>query len=173
MRSVIRRIRRLERALPPKPPPRLATGDDQRWAATAATLLERMDPAHARVVREDLKRARSRDGHQPTGLTIAFIACAWHHLRENQPLALPLEVAAIYLSGKYSATVYDCEDCGYDLPVLWPDPNANPPTPLRVYFPRCPLCDGKVGWHAFYVKHRRYKSAGALLPHNPWQDAGE
>jgi hypothetical protein len=172
MRSVIRRIRRLQRALPPIPPPRLVTEDDRRWAATTAALLRQMDPTHARVVREDLKRADGR-GHQLNGLTIAFIACAWHHLRENQPLALPPEVAAIYLSGKYSATVYDCEDCGYDLPVLWPDPNAIPPTPLRVYFPQCPLCDGKVGWHAFYIKHRRYKSAGALLPHKPSQDAVE
>ena len=98
MRSVIRRIRRLQRALPPIPQPRLVTEDDRRWAATTAALLRQMDPTHARVVREDLKRADGR-GHQLNGLTIAFIACAWHHLRENQPLALPPEVAAIYLSG--------------------------------------------------------------------------
>jgi hypothetical protein len=164
MRSVIRRICRLEAALPPMPPPRLMTDADRQWAATTAALLGQMDPTHARVVREDLKRADSRGGHQLNGLTIAFIECAWHHLRENQPLALPPEVAAIYLSGEYSASVYDCEDCGYDLPVLWPDPHAIPPTPLRVYFPRCPLCGGTVGWHAFYFKHRRYKSAGALFP---------
>jgi hypothetical protein len=109
-------------------------------------LLERMDPTHARLVWDDLKRVRGDSNKRYCDFTVSVFQRVRNHLKENQPLAFPAEVAAIYLSGEYSATTYDCENCGYDLPTRWPNPNANPPTSMRIFFEGCPLCGGKVWW---------------------------
>ena len=171
MRSMINRIHRLEALIPPFPPPKPKTVADLKWVATTGILLERMDPTHARLVLEDLKRVCGGSNERHCDLTVSVWERVRNHIKQNQPLVFPAAVASIYLSGEYSATTYDCEDCGYDLPTKWPNPNANPPTPQRIYFERCPLCGGNVGWHAFYAKHRIYKQQGALFPGQVLPDA--
>src|SRR5260221_9248523 len=76
------------------------------------------------------------------------------HLKKHQPLELPAQVAALEMSGEGSCTSYQCEDCGYELPGTWPHVEAIPPTSSHFCFDPCPLCGGKVGWHAFYSKHK-------------------
>ena len=165
MRSLMRRIHRLQAIIPPLPPPRPETEADRKWAAAIGVLLERMDPAHARLVRDDLKRVRRNYNERYCDFTVSALMRVVNHLKEGQPLEFPAAVAAIYLSGQYSATTYECEDCGYDLPTKWPDRNANPPTLFRNYFERCPLCGGKVGGgsYAYYAKHGFSKKQGALF----------
>jgi hypothetical protein len=163
MQSLMKRVHRLEALIPRVPAPGPKTEADRKFAATMRILLERMDPNHARLVLDDLKRVHSDPNERYCDFTVSVWERVRNHLKENQPLVFPAEVAGIYLSGEYSATKYDCEDCGYDLPTKWPDRYANPPTPMRIYFERCPLCGGKVGWHAFYAKHKIYKHKGGIV----------
>jgi len=165
MRSLMRRIHRLHAVIPPFPPPKPTTEADRKWWAAIGTLLERMDPAHARLVCDDLNSVRLDSNQRYCSFTVSALIRVMNHIKEGQPLEFPPEVASIYLSGEYSATEYECEDCGYDLPTKWPDRNANPRTPMRIYFERCPLCGGKVGYgsYAYYSKHGFSKKQGALL----------
>jgi hypothetical protein len=173
MRSMKTRIHRLQTLIPPVPPPKPRTEAERKLAATVGTLLERMDPAHARVVLDDLQRVGGDSDKGYRDFTVSVLIRARNHLKENQPLEFPAEVAAIYLSGEYSATTYECEDCGYDLPTKWPDRHADPPTPFRNYFERCPLCGGKVGGYAYYSKHGICKQQGALFARPVFPDAVE
>src|SRR5258706_6231031 len=113
MRSIIRRIQRLQAVSPPLPPPKPRTEADRKWSVAIGTLLERMDPAHAQLAWDDFRRVRLDSNKRYCDFTVSVLLRVRNHLKENQPLEFPAQVASIYLSGEYSATTYDCEDCGY------------------------------------------------------------
>jgi hypothetical protein len=148
--------------MPPNPEPRPATEEDMRYTATLEALLQRMNPRHAELVKEELgqwAQARARRGrHACSNLLFAVFHYITGHLEAGTPLELPTAVAAVYLQDPEASPQYDCEDCGYDVPFAWADTRSEPPKPPTVYFERCPLCGGKTGWHAFYFKQGRYKS---------------
>jgi hypothetical protein len=115
-----------------------------------------MDPQHAQMVRQDLRRPRNaiiENGPRYRKLTMMAIRCVYLHLSDGTPLALPGTAGAVYLDDPSAVALHDCEDCGYRVPVGYPDANADPPKPPRIYFQRCPLCSGKVGYCAFYKRN--------------------
>jgi hypothetical protein len=65
----------------------------------------------------------------PYNLIPAEVACA-----------MPPTVADVYLAHPGAIALHDCEDCGYEVP--------------HEYFERCPLCGGRIGWYAFWNKHK-------------------
>src|SRR5205814_9713526 len=97
MRSLMRGIHRLQAVIPPLPPPKPKTEADRKWSAAIAILLDRMDPAHARLVREDLKNVRRDYDERYCDFTVSALIRVMNHITENQPLEFPPEVAAIYL----------------------------------------------------------------------------
>jgi len=56
-------------------------------------------------------------------------------------LAMPPEVAEVYLAHPEALPLHDCEDCGYKLP--------------HGFFEKCPLCSGRVGFSAFFLKRQQ------------------
>ena len=157
MRPIMRRIQRLQDAIPPIPPPNPLAEEDREFSATIERLLQRMDPAHVRVVLADFNARGCDSDKEYCMLTVAVLERTYNHLQKNQPLELPAKVAALEVSSAGCISTYNCEDCGYDLPGNWPVLDANSPMSSRFHFEPCPLCGGKVGWHAFYMKHKRYR----------------
>ena len=162
MRSIMRRIQRLQTVIPPVPPPKPQTEEDRKFSETLANLLVRMDPAHARLVIDDLKTVDHDSNKRYSRLTVAAFERVMNHLKKNQPLELPAKVAALEMINE-GWTTYNCEDCGYDLPSNWPTLNSEWTTPSQISYEPCPLCGGKVGWHAFYTKHKCYREQVPLL----------
>src|SRR5205814_589559 len=133
------------------------TEEDRKFAETVRMLLQRMDPTHAGLVIDDLNAADHDSGRSRSRLTTVVFERVMLHLENHQPLELPAKVAVLEMSGEGSCTTYNCEDCGYELPGNWPHVEAIPPTSSLFCYDPCPLCGGKVGWHAFYSKHRCYR----------------
>jgi hypothetical protein len=163
MKNMMRRVRRLQSIIPPVPPPKPITEEDRKFSAMAAILLQRMDPAHARLVTDDLKAVGRDSSQHYSNLTFVVFERVMNHLKKNQPLELPAKVAMLEMSGEGGATTYNCEDCGYDLPGNWPRLNSDWTTPSQISYEPCPLCGGKVGWHAFYTKHKCNREQVPLL----------
>ena len=172
MRSIMRRIQRLQTVIPPIPPPKPITEEDRKFWATVERLLQRMDPTHAGLVLDDLNAADHDSGTSHNRLTMAVFERVMLHLEKHQPLELPAKVAVLEMSNK-GWTTYNCEDCGYDLPSNWPRVSAAPPATSMFHFDPCPLCGGKVGWHAFYMKHKRYREQVPLAAEQSLPDAME
>ena len=154
--SIMRRVRRLETLIPPIPPPKPETEEDREFRETLVTLLQRMDPAQAGVVIDDCKAADRDSGVPYSRLSIAVFQRVLLHLKKHQPLELPAKVAVLEVSNEGWKT-YNCEDCGYELPSNWPRLDPNSPISSKFHFEPCPLCGGKVGWHAFYTKNKCYR----------------
>ena len=169
MRSIMRRIQRLQTVIPPIPSPKPIPEEDRKYSATLLLLLERMDLAHVRLVVDDLK-AEDRSNKGRCRLTVAVFERVYNHLEKNQPLQLPAKVAALEMINE-GWTTYNCEDCGYELPSNWPRVSATPPATSMFYFDPCPLCEGKVGWHAFYMKHKLYREQVPLSDEQSVPDA--
>ena len=74
-------------------------------------------------------------------------------IRPEVRYAMPPEVAQVYLDHwRYPHTalpVHDCEDCGFKVPVIY----GNRRNIEKSFFEQCPLCGGKIGWYAYYLKH--------------------
>src|SRR5437868_3291383 len=119
MRSIMRRVRRLQTLIPPSPPPKPETEEDRKFAETVRMLLQRMDPTHAGLVIDDLNAADHDSGRSRSRLTTVVFERVMLHLEKHQPLELPAKVAVLEMSGEGSCTTYNCEDCGYELPGNW------------------------------------------------------
>jgi hypothetical protein len=119
-----------------------------------------MDQKHARIVVDDLARLRDPTtacGARFGDLTVAAIQYVEGSTQEGLPLALPPAVAQVYLDDPGVVAIYDCEDCGYEVPIGYAEPHTSPPKPVRRYFDQCPLCGGKTGYYAFYQRNARLK----------------
>jgi hypothetical protein len=160
-RSLERRMARLETVFRPvlRLPP---TEADLVFASALGKLLETMDQKHARIVRDEVASLRDptkTPGARFSDLTVATILYVEGHIRDGLPLALPPAVAQVYLDDSGLVAIHDCEDCGYEVPIGYAEPQASPPKPVRIYFDRCPLCGGKTGYYAFYQRNARLKKA--------------
>lgn len=51
-------------------------------------------------------------------------------------MAMPPEVAQVYLEHESTMPLHDCRECGYKVP--------------HELFKACPLCGGHVGWYAYW-----------------------
>ena len=61
-------------------------------------------------------------------------------IRPEDALAMPPQVAEVYLVHTDALPLHDCEDYGYGVP--------------HDYFKQCPLCGGRVGWYAYWHRHK-------------------
>jgi hypothetical protein len=68
-------------------------------------------------------------------------------------LAMPPEVAEVYLAHPDALPFHDCEDCGYKLP--------------HGYFESCPLCGGRIGWYGYWSKHAKQPAGPSEKVENP------
>jgi hypothetical protein len=131
-------------------------------------LMEWMDPSHACIVRQEVLGGRQAPDGEPrySKLTINALRYIYRHLSDGTPLALPFSVAAVYLEDPNVMAYHDCEECGYRVPVGCPEPLAIRPKPVRLYFERCPLCGGRIGYAAF-----RRRNASAIAGERVNSDA--
>jgi hypothetical protein len=143
---MIRRVRRLQSIIPPVPPPKPITEEDRRFSATFSVLLQRMDPAHARLITDDLKAVGRDSSKHYSNLTFVVFERVMNHLKKNQPLELPAKVAMLEMSGEGGATTFNCEDCGFDLPGNWPRLNSDWTTPSQTAYEPASLW--RQGWMA-------------------------
>jgi hypothetical protein len=138
------------------------TEADLAFTSALGKLLETMDQKHARIIRDlvtSLRDPNTTPGGRFSDLTVAAIQRVERHIREGLPLALPPAVAQVYLDEPGLVAIHDCEDCGYEVPIGYPEPQASPSKPVRIYFERCPLCGGKTGYYAFYRRNVQLKNA--------------
>ena len=159
MRSVASRLQRIEACLPRRPVRRpLSDADTQYWDAFES-LLRKMDPDHANLLQSELRLwagARHRGiRFEISSLLFAAFKIVKRHLEKGTPLVMPAELAMIYISNPDLDSWYECEDCGYELPVRRARQQEQ-----TIYFARCPLCDGQVSWCGFLVKQSRKKLEG-------------
>lgn len=149
-RSWLRRLERLEARVAASGP-RRRTEEEDRYTEVATLLLQQMNGEHARILLEEVELAARAEvegsGPNPwSAFRWAFHDVIEQHIRRGRPLALPAEVAAIYLTDNNAEPLQHCEGCGYALPVSENAPFAKPPRIDRAYFEQCPLCGGNVGY---------------------------
>jgi hypothetical protein len=83
------------------------------------------------------------------------------------PARIPAEVIDVYLTDDAALPMQHCEDCGLLLP-LRPGRHCGPPVePPQSYFDTCPICNGRVGWYAYWHKHGRNPGGASDLPRQP------
>lgn len=149
--SLERRLERLEQDLHVFQ--REPTEEDMRWAAAWRQVVATMVPEHHRVLETHMK-------DEATGAKGRALSHAVADLCDKGyagPLAMPQEVAGVYLSDPSAMPLHDCEDCGFRLPIR-PGQAVATPTGLKnepavSYFKRCPLCGGRTGYYAYWTKH--------------------
>ena len=128
MRSALeKRLRVLEDnplLRPPSPPEPSAS--DLLSRQKAQEFLDQLDEKYIALMNEDA----GRSPQEWSNLTLAVLSRVQDHLRENRPLAFPVEVADIYLAETWVGDDAWCTACRYKLP--------------RGYFKLCPLCGGQV-----------------------------
>ena len=150
------RIARLEARLAAvcPPEPRLSEEDLQALQALQATwdrLAATMAPEHVQWVIDDWE-----NGHRPPSRLTQVVEDMIRWRPPDHLLTLPPEVAAVYLTDPAAHPVYDCENCGYRVPMRpewWEGGKPMKHFPPIVYFPTCPLCGGPTGVHAYIRKH--------------------
>ena len=161
MRSLIRRIAKLEaRLLPPQTPREPPSAEDLRFHDALKRLLDRMEPHHRSLVVEDLNNCTGRLDYRWSPFSSIVFHYVSQHLQAHKPLGLPGVVASIYLEDPHAQPEHDCADCGYEVPLTHARPFAQPPITGKVYFACCPLCGGTVGSQAFSSKHGPRPSQG-------------
>ena len=118
------------------------------WAIMCATMSEE----HARMVVEayaaGLQDVRHPDWSSPAGFLLRRCLDALHsrpywpytQIAPEVALAMPPVVAEVYLTDRDALPLHECAGCGYRLP--------------HQYFSECPLCGGRVGWHAYWNQHK-------------------
>ncbi len=145
MKALQRRITHLEASMSRAHRP--LTSADMALLKAFNSLIESMNPNHARIVRQEVFSLPNpgADGPRFSKLTRSAVRYLYRHLSEGTPLALPASVGAVYLDDPSAVAIHDCANCGYSVPVGCCEPFAVPPKPLRVYFQQCPLCGGAVG----------------------------
>ena len=153
MKNLLKRIRQLEQHVPVLQVPRAE--EDSPLSEAFYRLLMSMDEHHAGLIIEDLEGVHEDSACQFGRLTLAAFGYVQHHLSQGTPLEFPPEVAIVYLGDPNAKPVHDCADCGYPLPFTWARPLSKPPRPVTAYFDCCPLCGGRVGWHAFSCNRQR------------------
>jgi hypothetical protein len=162
MKALKGRLHKLEstitiRMREPRPP----TEEDIRLGDAFQELFKTAPPV---VEAEVNDWAISRRGYQPreaSSLVYAVLDCVWEHMERGTPLAMPAEVAEVYINSPEARPLHECEDCGYAVPYQHANPLAVPPAPVRIHFERCPLCGGKVGYWAYRMKRQREQQASA------------
>ena len=76
------------------------------------------------------------------------------------PTPLPSELVQVYLDDPDALPLHDCEDCGLRIPVRPGRQCGNDSQAAHRYFDHCPACGGRVGWYAFWEKHKSNKAEG-------------
>lgn len=156
---LIARLSKMETRLLPKPPvvdgryvwarlaPLMKCGDSdavRRALDTVPTwgeLAPTMAPEHVAVVlrtfvTEDWVRGRTGP------CTLARVVSHALAREWGGPLALPAEVAEVYLREPETLPLHTCTSCGYRTPTFVGHGYDKHPA----YFSRCPLCAGRVRW---------------------------
>jgi hypothetical protein len=113
MRSLIRRIAKLEARLLPVPPScQPPNAEDLRFQDALKRLLERMEPQHRSLVVEDLNNCTGRLDYRFNPFTSIVFYYVSQHLKAHRPLEFPGAVASIYLEDPDARPEHDCADCG-------------------------------------------------------------
>lgn len=123
---------------------------DERFAAAWQILLAGMTAEHAKLVIEAYEVSRTwspKASPDDAGARLlrrceqAVSRALYAHwpYSEIPPkvlLAMPADVAEVYIEDPSALPLHDCEHCGYAVP--------------HQHFSSCPLCGGRVGWYAYW-----------------------
>ena len=133
-------------------------GAERRWNAAVDRMRETMDPEHARLVADWLRQhvngkrhgphvdapdhvcPRCIDRLSPPALARAVWFMLLDHMTSGEPVAMPPNVAEVYLSDPQAYPANPCEGCGYLLPAqarLRPDGSYRH---VGLYLGACPVC---------------------------------
>jgi hypothetical protein len=132
---------------------------ERRWAAAVETLKETLAPEHARLIADWLRgpdavdrggqhghgrdRVCSRcilDGDPPALVRAALLMLIDSTMTSGAPVALPPDVAAVYLEAADAYPANACEGCGYLMPMratIRPDGTYRH---IATYRGSCPVC---------------------------------
>jgi hypothetical protein len=131
---------------------------EQRWAAAVETMRATFDPEHSKLIRDwllgphapvravehghDVQRVCQRcmtDGNPPALVRAALLILV-DHLASGAPVALPPNVAEIYLSDPDAYPTNPCDSCGYLLPTQSKISPNGTYQHVGWYLGACPVC---------------------------------
>jgi hypothetical protein len=135
----------------------------ERWKDACAEIAQTMakdhralvEGWHTPMIRADFVRypwdpwARRRERLNPPRLVHALYEILEWGVRFGTPLALPPEVAQIYVDDPDAYARDDCEDCGYLAPLRARVTRVQNLIVIHRYFPSCPLCGGRTGAYRY------------------------
>jgi len=131
---------------------RRAAEDSARNEAAWAIMSSTMSEEHIRMVVDahaaGMEYVQHPDWGSPASILLLRCQAALHNrpywpytqIPPEVALAMPPVVAEVYLAHRDALPLHSCEECGYRVP--------------HQYFTECPLCGGRVGWNAYWHKHK-------------------
>ena len=146
-----RRVRKLEVAT--------AAAQDARWHAAVTQIRSTMDPDHCRLVADwlranvDGKRLGPCTGDpdhvfprclqrlHPPSLARAVWFWLLHHMMTGAPVAMPPNVAEVYLNDPDAYPTNPCDGCGYLLPTQSKIRSNGTYRHVAAYVGTCPVCE--------------------------------
>jgi hypothetical protein len=140
MRSMRRRLCRLEAILLPGLKPRVLKDADRRWEELCVDLLSRIDPDYADAIDQEgsawYKANEEGRTLELSNLCFGFYCTIRDHVLSNTPLEFPAVVAEAYASDLTwgPRNLVACASCRYRFP-RWG---------IGEPFKQCPLCGGGV-----------------------------
>jgi len=172
------RLLRLER----ESSERLVVADDlqqrqtqeRAWREAAWTLMQQtMSEEHVRLVVDayaaGAHHIQSPDYSTPSGRLLrrcldAISRLKYRHWPDTEIapeviLARPPEVAQVYLDHD-ALPLHDCEACGFRVPVTTGEYKGRS---AQRHFDACPLCEGHVGYAAYFLRRERETEPSEIL----------
>jgi hypothetical protein len=127
----------------------------EQWHLWVVRLLETMPQDRARQVFEELTTVPPEQWgpltrHIETMATHATMGAWDAYVKQGRPVALPEAVCAVLEANPEAdpRSAHDCEDCGFETPVL----RRAGPTYGWPFLTVCPLCGGAIRWQGFNGK---------------------
>jgi hypothetical protein len=133
--------------------------------AAWAIMQQSMNAEHARLVVEayaaGAQRVESSDFNTPGGRLLRHCLDAMSRLEHRHwpetdiaaevILAMPPDVAQVYLTEGAAIPLHDCEECGFRVPIT---PGEYQGKPAQRHFVACPLCGGRTGYAAYFTRRK-------------------
>jgi hypothetical protein len=123
----------------------------RRWEAVAEGLTdEQREHVERELTDPQVSGPGGRGASGPTGHVVMLLA-------SDAPPVMHPEVARVYAEHPEAAPLHDCEDCGLGIPCRGGSKDA----PFHRWFDACPNCGGRVGYYAYFHKHKAEVAAHA------------
>lgn len=150
----------IRRGLLASPGSREPTEEDLERGRRLDAILEGLTDAQREYVLGDLNdpEVMRPGGRRTSRLTRQILALV---IGTERPPIMHPDAAQVYIDDTDVSPLHECEDCGLGIPVRAGIIRGGRTIPAHRYFDRCPNCGGRVGYAAYFQKHKAEETPAA------------